>query len=38
MVWAVSLSTMELIPHRLTPDLKYFAIRSLVEFGKFLTP
>ena len=33
MVWAVSLSTMKLIPHRLTPKLQVRGIRSLVEFG-----
>ena len=38
MIWAVFLSTMEFIPHRLTPELKCFAIRSLVEFGKLLAP
>ena len=38
MVWAVSLSTMKLIPHRLTPGLSSYAIRGLVEFGRLLAP
>ncbi len=38
MVWAVSLSAMKLIPHRLTPGLSSYAIRGLVEFGKRLAP
>ena len=38
MVWAVSLSTMRLIPHSLTPRLESYGIRSLVEFGKILSP
>ena len=33
MVWAVSLSTMKLSPHRLTAAGKFVAIRSLVGFG-----
>jgi hypothetical protein len=32
-VWAVSLSTMELSPHSLTPAIPVDGIRSLVEFG-----
>src|ERR1022692_763120 len=32
-VWAVSLSTMKLSPHRLTAAGKFVAIRSLVGFG-----
>ena len=31
MVWAVSLSTMELSPHSLTPAIRLGDIRSLVE-------
>jgi hypothetical protein len=38
MIWTVFLSTMALIRHRLTPELRCFAIRSLVEFGKLLAP
>jgi hypothetical protein len=38
MVWAVSLSTMTLIRHRLTPGLSSYAIRGLVEFGKLTCP
>jgi hypothetical protein len=38
MIWVVSLSTMELIPHRLTPRLFGYAIRGLVEFGKLHAP
>ena len=33
MIWAVSLSTMELIPHSLTPVLLDNGIRSLIGFG-----
>ena len=33
MVWAVSLSTMDLITHSLTPKVKIYGIRSLTEFG-----
>ena len=33
MVWAVSLSTMKLSPHRLTAARKSTAIRSLIGFG-----
>ena len=33
MVWAVSLSTMKLSPHRLTAVRKSAAIRSLIGFG-----
>ena len=38
MVWAVSLLTMKLIPHRLTPRLHVSGIRSLVEFGNPVRP
>jgi hypothetical protein len=38
MVWAVSLSTMELIPHCLTAALSLTGIRSLVNFGKLVGP
>lgn len=38
MVWAVSLSTMELIPHCLTAALSLPGIRSLVDFGKLVGP
>ncbi len=34
MVWAVSLSTMKLIPHSLTPKEYDYGIRSLIGFGK----
>lgn len=33
MVWAVSLSTVKLIPHSLTPKKLEFGIRSLIGFG-----
>ena len=33
MVWALSLLTMKLIPHCLTPMLLSYGIRSLVGFG-----
>ena len=32
MVWAVALSTMKLIPHRLTPVITPCGIRSLIGF------
>src|SRR5665648_1261818 len=38
MVWAVSLSTMKLIPHSLTPDLNLIGIRSLIRFGNLVRP
>ncbi len=38
MVWAVSLSTMKLIPHCLTATLLYAAIWSLIEFGNLVGP
>ena len=38
MVWAVSLLTMKLIPHGLTPRTKSSGIRSLIEFGNPVGP
>ena len=38
MVWALSLSTMKLSPHSLTPVLLVPGIRSLVEFGNLGRP
>ena len=38
MVWAVSLSTTELIPRSLTAALSLPGIRSLVDFGKLVGP
>jgi hypothetical protein len=38
MVWAVSLSTTELIPRRLTAALSLAGIRSLVDFSKLVGP
>ena len=38
MIWVVSLSSMELIPHRLTAIFKHFGIRSLTEFSKLVGP
>ena len=38
MVWAVSLSTMKLIPHCLTPKVRYIGIGGLVGFGKLTPP
>ena len=38
MVWAVSLLTMALICHRLTPVEQVSALRSLIEFGKLCGP
>ena len=38
MVWAVSLSTTELIPRGLTAALWSIGIRSLTEFGKLVGP
>jgi hypothetical protein len=37
-VWAVSLSTMKLSPHSLTPALYVPGIRSLVGFGNLGRP
>jgi hypothetical protein len=38
MIWAVSLSTMKLISHSLTPKIKEDGIRSLTEFGNLVGP
>ena len=38
MIWAVSLSTMKLIPHSLTATLHVTGIRSLADFGKLVGP
>ena len=38
MVWAVSLSTMKLIPHSLTLIIEVDGIRSLVGFGNLVGP
>ncbi len=38
MVWAVSLSTMKLIPHSLTPRFWVNGIHGLVGVGKLLAP
>ena len=38
MVWVVSLSTMDLITHSLTPDFLIYGIRSLIVFGKQYAP
>jgi hypothetical protein len=38
MVWAVSLSTMKLIPHCLTPALSTNGIQSLIDFGRLVGP
>jgi hypothetical protein len=38
MVWAVSLSTTELIPRSLTPELSDTSIRSLIGFGSLVRP
>ncbi len=38
MVWAVSLSTMKLISHSLTPKDFTHGIRSLIGFGKLVGP
>src|SRR3712207_9395642 len=37
-VWAVSLSTMKLSPHRLTPGIRVVGIRSLIGFSKLVSP
>ena len=38
MVWAVSLSTTELIPRSLTAAFSLTGIRSLIEFSKLVGP
>ena len=38
MVWGVSLSTTELIPHRLTPAEQVSGIQSLVGVGNLVRP
>ena len=38
MLWAVSLSTMELIPHSLTAALSLTGIRSLVDVSNLVGP
>jgi hypothetical protein len=38
MVWAVSLSTMKLIPHCLTASLSTIGIQSLIDFGRLVGP
>ncbi len=38
MIWAVSLSTMKLISHSLTPKIEEDGIRSLTEFGNLVGP
>ena len=38
MIWVVSLSSVELIPHRLTATFIHFGIRSLTEFSKPFGP
>ena len=38
MVWAVSLSTVKLIPHSLTPKYREYGIRSLIGFGNACAP
>ena len=38
MVWVVSLSTMEVSSHSLTPALKLAGIRSLIGFGRLVGP
>ena len=38
MVWAVSLSTMDLSTHSLTPGKRICGIRSLTEFGNLVRP
>ena len=37
-IWAVSLSTTELIPRSLTAVLSLIGIRSLADFGKLVGP
>ena len=38
MVWVVSLSTMELIPHSLTPSAQWNGISGLIGFGRLTPP
>ena len=38
MIWAVSLSRMEFIPHTLTPELKRIGLRSLPDVGNLVGP
>ena len=38
MVWALSLSTMDLLTHSLSPGLNYNGIRSLSGFGNLVGP
>ena len=38
MFWAVSLSTMKLIPHSLTANLWHYGILSLAGFGNLVGP
>ena len=38
MVWVVSLSTVKLIPHGLTPRVDINGLRSLPEFGNRVRP
>src|SRR5690554_1081921 len=38
MIWAVSLLTMKLISHSLTPGKQVYGIRSLIGFGKLVGP
>ena len=38
MVWALSLSTMKLISHSLTPKHLLYGILSLIEFGNLVRP
>ena len=38
MIWAVSLSTMKLISHSLTPKVREYGIRSLTGFGNLVGP
>ena len=38
MVWVVSLSSQEIIPLQLTPELRVYGIRSLVGFGNLVGP
>ena len=38
MVWGVSLSPVELIPHRLTPAEQVSGIQSLIGFGNLVRP
>ena len=38
MIWAVSLSRMEFIPHTLTPELVRNGLRSLPDVGNLVGP